>query len=348
MSRQRRIEYPGAIYHVMSRGKRRERIFRDEADRRLFRAALEGTVSIVRTDTCPVANGSQSSSALDILPVSVNPRYDANGNLIWDGVKSYQYDAANELSQITALNQWQTTFVYDGLGRRRIKREASYQPSSNTYVVTNEVHYVYDGMTVLQERDSNNNPLVTYTRGIDLSGRMQGAGGIGGLMARTDGTGTTFYHTDGSGNVTMLVNSAGAMQAKYLYDPYGNTLGMWGTLAVGNTYRFSSKEIEPKSGIYYYGYRYYEPNLQRWLNRDPIGENGGLNLYAYVGNNPINYYDPLGLEWQFTVGVGGTAGVGGFIGGGMNVGFNTSGQLFVQFQHSEMLGFGYFAGVGLQ
>jgi len=52
MSRQRRIEYPGAIYHVMSRGKRRERIFRDEADRRLFRAALEGTVSIVRTDTC--------------------------------------------------------------------------------------------------------------------------------------------------------------------------------------------------------------------------------------------------------------------------------------------------------
>jgi uncharacterized protein RhaS with RHS repeats len=81
-------------------------------------------------------------------------------------------------------------------------------------------------MTVLQERDSNNNPLVTYTRGIDLSGRMQGAGGIGGLMARTDGTGTTFYHSDGNGNVTMLVNSAGTMQAKYLYDPYGNTVSL--------------------------------------------------------------------------------------------------------------------------
>jgi len=124
---------------------------------------------------------------------------------------------------------------------------------------------------------------------------MQGAGGIGGLMARTDGTGTTFYHSDGNGNVTMLVNSAGTMQAKYLYDPYGNTLGMWGTLAVGNTYRFSSKEIEPKSGIYYYGYRYYEPNLQRWLNRDPIQESGGLNLYGFVGNGPINRVDPLGL-----------------------------------------------------
>jgi len=70
---------------------------------------------------------------------------------------------------------------------------------------------------------------------------------------------------------------------------------MWGTLAVGNTCRFSSKEIEPKSGIYYYGYRYYEPNLQRWLNRDPIQERGGLNLYGLVGNAPVNAVDPSGL-----------------------------------------------------
>jgi len=71
---------------------------------------------------------------------------------------------------------------------------------------------------------------------------------------------------------------------------------MWGTLATANTYRYSSKEIDPQSGIYYYGYRYYEPNLQRWLNRDPIGEWGGINLYRYVRNNPINYRDPFGLQ----------------------------------------------------
>jgi RHS repeat-associated protein len=71
---------------------------------------------------------------------------------------------------------------------------------------------------------------------------------------------------------------------------------MWGTLATANTYRYSSKEIDPQSGIYYYGYRYYEPNLQRWLNQDPIGEEGGLNLYGYVRNNPIKWTDPLGLE----------------------------------------------------
>jgi len=138
--------------------------------------------------------------------------------------------------------------------------------------------------------------LVTYTRGVDLSGSMQGAGGIGGLLARTDGNGSTFYHADGNGNVTALVNGSGTVVAKYLYDSFGNTLGMWGSLAAGNTYRYSSKEVDLRSEAYYYGYRYYQPNLQRWVNRDPIGESGGINLYGYVGNNPSRYYDPYGLS----------------------------------------------------
>ncbi len=62
-----------------------------------------------------------------------------------------------------------------------------------------------------------------------------------------------------------------------------------------NRYRFSGKEYDPRTGLYYFGYRYYEPNFQRWLNRDPIGERGGLNLYGFVGNNPVNRIDPLGL-----------------------------------------------------
>ncbi len=71
-----------------------------------------------------------------------------------------------------------------------------------------------------------------------------------------------------------------------------------GSLAGANVYRFSSKEWLATPGLYYYGYRWYAPNLQRWLNRDPIGERGGLNLYAFVGNTATDQPDPFGLTNQ--------------------------------------------------
>jgi RHS repeat-associated protein len=123
---------------------------------------------------------------------------------------------------------------------------------------------------------------------------MQDAGGIGGLLARTDVNGSAFYHADGNGNITMMIDSSGNQLAKYLYDSFGNTIGMWGTLASVNTYRFSSKEIDARSGLYYYGYRYFEPNYQRFLNPDPIEEMGGINLYQFNLNSPENYLDPNG------------------------------------------------------
>jgi len=172
---------------------------------------------------------------------------------------------------------------------------------------TSEVHYVYDGNVVLQERDANNWPTVSYTRGQDLSGTFEGAGGIGGLLARTDmalwvlGTGLgaasphAYYHCDGNGNITCLINTNQGVAARYLYDPFGNILSQSGQLADANLYRFSGKETHVNSGIAYYLYRFYDPNLQRWLNRDPAGERAGYNLYVCVLNNPIGCIDALGL-----------------------------------------------------
>jgi RHS repeat-associated protein len=96
----------------------------------------------------------------------------------------------------------------------------------------------------------------------------------------------------------FLINSSRTVLAKYLYDSYGNLLNKTGPLGDANLYRFSSKETHIPSGLYYYGFRYYEPNLQRWLNRDPIEEAGGKNLFAFVNGNPISLIDPLGL-WHF-------------------------------------------------
>ncbi len=153
-------------------------------------------------------------------------------------------------------------------------------------------------------------PLVSYTRGNDLSGRMEGAGGIGGLLARSDGyssgnwTSHNFYFADGNGNITYMLNSSQAMVASYRYDPFGNTISSSGTLANANVYRFSSKEIHANSGMYYYGLRFYDPNLQRWISRDPIAERGGINLYGFVLNRPVALVDGLGagslpnINWQ--------------------------------------------------
>ncbi len=243
-----------------------------------------------------------TNTATVSLATNSSFQYDLNGNLTNDGTMNFGYDDENQLTQVWVPNQWFSQFTYDGKMRRRIRQEYTW---SGGWVQTNIVYYVYDGNVVVQERDVNNLPTVSYTRGKDLSGSLDGAGGIGGLLARTDNNAqqTAFYHADGNGNVTMLVNSYQAVVAKYLYDAFGNTLSLSGALAYANLYRFSSKEAHQNSGLVYYLYRYYDPNLQRWLSRDPVEELGGMNLYCLVENQPIVLVDPLGLDtdwwWWF-------------------------------------------------
>lgn len=196
---------------------------------------------------------------------------------------------------------WKTAFTYDGIGRLRERREYSYPGGdTNSESLDSTTDYIYDGLRVIQERSSGL-PTVSYTLGGDLSGTMEGAGGIGGLLARSHGYSTgnwtvhNFYHADGNGNVTYLVNGSQALAASYRYDAYGNLLASSGTYASVNTYRFSSKMVHDASGLYYYGLRWYAPNLQRWLNRDPIGEAGDINLFQFVQNAPVDGMDAFGL-----------------------------------------------------
>ena len=196
-----------------------------------------------------------------------------------------------------------------------------------------------------------------YTMSYDPLNRLTGAGGIGGLLARTDNTrlvvadpfASAYYHCDGNGNVTCLLTAYQQLAAKYFYDPYGNLLAMYGSLAGANTYRFSSKEWDGNAGLYYYGYRFYDPNLQRWVNRDPLGDFGSTvydqvhirhlyqlsideqreaNAFKFVYDNPISVNDLLGLQSWMGPGYG-AFGPGGVNGGGGGAGCCPNGQSHV-------------------
>jgi RHS repeat-associated protein len=145
---------------------------------------------------------------------------------------------------------------------------------------------------------------------------LEGAGGIGGLLVIDDpndpndpndlhGQFVTVY--DGLGNLTQLIDWESAMTAgsfdasthiaaHYEYSPYGQVVRQTGSYAAENPFRFSTKWFDDENGLGYWGYRYYIPEQGRWLNRDPIGESGGINIYAYVQNGVINRYDRHGLQ----------------------------------------------------
>ena len=111
-------------------------------------------------------------------------------------------------------------------------------------------------------------------------------------MPAEQGTSHFYYHYDGRGNVTQLTDADQTTVARYTYDAFGNTHAS-GSQA-NQPYRFSTKEQHAYSGLYDYGYRFYSPGLGRWINRDPIAEQGGLNLYGFVYNNPVNLIDSDG------------------------------------------------------
>ena len=260
---------------------------------------------------------SQRTSVMNLAGNTVAYAYDRAGQLIQASGKEangttrlneqfgYGYDDENQLITVIVTNGVSNStlskFAYDGFGRHRVRTECVWQ--NGGWATNALVRYVHDGMVVLQERDGNNLLTVTYTRGRDLSGSLQGAGGIGGLLSRTDQTTPTwshaYYQADGNGNVTCLINEKQAVVARYVHDPFGNVLSLSGPLAEVNLYRFSSKEAHPVSGLVYYGFRFYDPNLQRWLNRDLLAEAGGINLYDFVLNEPMQFVDKYGLDVIF-------------------------------------------------
>jgi RHS repeat-associated protein len=161
------------------------------------------------------------------------------------------------------------TFQYDALGRRISK-------------TINGVATIYlsDGNDIVQE----------------IGGSAVGASYVRSLsidepFVRQMASGNEFYHTDALGSTLALSSGAGAATVSYSYEAFGK-ITVSGTST--NTFQFTGREND-STGLVYYRARYYSPALQRFLGEDPIGFNGGINLFAYVLNTPINRIDPFGL-----------------------------------------------------
>jgi RHS repeat-associated protein len=158
--------------------------------------------------------------------------------------------------------------------------------------------YHYDGWNRIAEF-SNTTLLDTFTWGLDLSGTLQGAGGVGGLLATrwvsANNSPNYFPTYDGNGNVVQYLTTAGVVNTHYEYDPFGTLTRRTGDGSVRFQYRFSTKPRDSNTGLYYYLYRWYDAPNARWLSQDPIGEDGGLNLYAFLENDGLASVDLNGL-----------------------------------------------------
>ena len=232
-----------------------------------------------------------------VFPTSTNLEYDANGALLSlpDGTNTattLEWNAKGRLASTTS-NTSTNNFYYDDTGRRIAKVE----DGSLTL-------YLWDGWNNAATANDSAQLTAYYSRGTDLSGSLQGAGGIVGLVAVTrmgstndhaDGinSGTYLLHSNHRGDIISVSDSSGNESATYRYSPFGRRLFSTGSFE--SRYGFSSKE-EDGSALVYYGYRFYSPQLCQWISPDPITEEGGYNLYMFVSNRPIDRFDVLGLD----------------------------------------------------
>jgi RHS repeat-associated protein len=238
--------------------------------------------------------------------------YDADGNLTEDATWTYKYDAENRLVQMerkgwTALPgappRQRLVFSYDYQGRRIGKTVYNLGTGTSDVQLQQDLRFIYDGWNLIAEIDATQPglPLLrSYAWGLDLVGSLSASGGVGALVQIWDHVNDKRYVPayDGNGNLAALFDAqAATMAAAYEYSPYGEAIRTSGTAAIAqdNPFRFSTKYTDAETGLIYYGMRYYDAKNGRFINRDPIEERGGLNLYGFCGNDGINHHDILGM-----------------------------------------------------
>jgi RHS repeat-associated protein len=193
--------------------------------------------------------------------------YDPNGNLTSDGINTYVWDARNQLSSISGAAS--ASFLYDPSGKRASKTVGGLTTG-----------FLYDGANIVQELSGSTPTANLLTGGVDET------------FTRTGASMENFL-TDVLGSPVATTDTTGAIVTQYTYEPFGNTSST-GAIS-SNPFQYTGRENDG-TGLYYYRARYYSPRTQRFISQDPIGFAGGINLYAYVGDSPVDLIDPFGLR----------------------------------------------------
>jgi RHS repeat-associated protein len=204
--------------------------------------------------------------------------HDANGNLLGFQGKTYAWNSRDQLASISGAAS--ASFAYDAVGRRE----------GRTISGTGR-QFLYDGLNPVQERS-----------GGSVSANILTGLGIDEFFKRTEGTNVEHYLTDALGSTLRLTDGSAAKLVDYSYEPYGETSA---DASSGNAFQYTGRENDG-TGLYYDRARYYDPVLKRFISEDPIGLLGGINLYSYVGGNPITKIDPSGLADIFYNNITGT------------------------------------------
>ncbi|POP70296.1 RHS repeat domain-containing protein [Pseudomonas syringae] len=226
--------------------------------------------------------------------------FDANGNLL-QLVRGQVmgWDARNQLQHITTVQREDglnddERYVYDGQGQR-CRKISTAQASGRTLI--NEVRYL-PGLEIRTTADGEILHVVTAQAGRNSVRVLHWEAGKPDSIANDQ---VRYSLGDHLGSSTLELDQQGGLISQESYYPFGGTAWWAARSAVEAKYktvRYSGKERDA-SGLYYYGFRYYAPWLQRWINPDPAGAVDGLNFYAMVRNNPAVSVDPSGLAGDY-------------------------------------------------
>ncbi|MFZ0819220.1 MAG: RHS repeat-associated core domain-containing protein [Candidatus Acidiferrales bacterium] len=203
--------------------------------------------------------------------------YDNNGNTLTSvtgsNTTTYAWDFENRLTSVTLPGTGGTvSFKYDPLGRRIEKVSPTFTSI-----------FAYDGDNLTETTNSSGAVVARYaqTQNIDEP------------LAELRSSTTSYYEADGLGSITSLTGSNGTLAQSYTYDSFANTTASTGTLS--NPFRYTAREFDNETGLYFFRARYFDPQVGRFISEDPIGFSGDINVYRYSFNSPVNLDDPSGL-----------------------------------------------------